>query len=130
MILLFGADGEGNSLVSLDDPVLSTDRGADFSAVLAPQPWMLNPGGETGHLRRFTQNVRAAGSAVGTITPETDGVPGVTQTFTEAPGGEWSADLDEAGDEATVIITIDSHVGIVELGDSVSISVPKRSTVS
>ena len=129
MILLFGADGEGNSLVSLDDPVLSTDRGADFVASLTPQPWMLNPGGGQGHLRRFTQNVRAAGSVAGSMTPETDDVPGTPQTFSGAPNAEWEADLDELGDEGTVTITITSHVGSVELGDSVSISVPKRSTV-
>lgn len=125
MILLFGADGEGNSLVSLDDTVLSQDQGADFTAQLTPAEWNLN-GGDEGHLRRFAQRVIASGSVAGTITPETDGVTGSAESF----GTEkyWEAALDEIGERATVTIAITSHVGTVELGDAEMVNVPRRST--
>lgn len=128
MILLFGADGEGSSLVSLDDSVLSKDRGADFTAQLTPEPWLLNIEGGIGNFRRFSQGLTATGSVAGSITPETDGAPGITQSFTDTQ--EWQADLDEQGERATVTIAITSHVGTVELGDAQSVAVPRRTTTS
>lgn len=130
MIPLFGVDGEGATLVSLDDQVLSQDRGAQFTASVTPEPFNL-AGGGMGTLRRFTQEIILSGSATVQLTPETDRVSAAPSSFAVAgPVAQVELDLAEQGRRATVTVAVTAHVGLTELGESAQAIVGRRTTAT
>lgn len=125
---LFGVDGEGGTILSLDDPDVDTDQGAAFTATVVPAEWHLAKGSGMSTMRECSQAVSVTSSATVTLTPATDGVVGPVESFSLASAGEQqcSADFYEQGRRATVTIAVTAHVGITELGDAVQWIVPRR----
>jgi hypothetical protein len=135
MIPLFVVNGSAANILTLDDPSVDQDQGADFTAAITsvavtPQP----PEGES-KLRRIVQTVAITTSAAVKLTPiaDTNESAGDAQTFNLASTVDGASPTIEAktanqGSRFQVKTEITAHAGLTELAEAEQWTVSKLSS--
>lgn len=136
MILLYGANATGATILSLDDPEVPTDQGAEFEARLKSATFDTGPAAGFATFRRATQAVAVEGTATVTISVDGDGGNVSTQDYAEtldaAEGPEQliEAPYDIGGTRFSVSVVVSAHDAAVELGEADQLFVKRRGTRS
>lgn len=135
MIPLYVVNATLNNLITLDDPAVDQDQGADFTAGFVTVPVTPTPPEGEGKLRRIVQNVAIGTSATVRITPIVDGNenPADAQTFNLASTANGASPTLEAhtanqGSRFQVRTEVTAHVGVCELGEGEQWTIPKLSS--
>lgn len=124
MIRLFGCNAGGNTILSLDDATLDTDRGQDFRAWLLTAAFDTGPASGWATLRRFVQAVTTGGTLTLVVTPSGDGAEfgdqATTHSLSAVQGTEHLTETPLAvpGTRFQLLVEITAHTGLAELGES------------
>lgn len=134
MIPLYVCNASGATILSLDDPSVDTDQGADFTASLLPVAFTPQPPEGESKLRRAVQAVGVGTSVTIKLTPVVDGNenPDDAQSFnlvsTDGAVQTVEAHTANQGSRFQVKTEITSHVGVCELGEAEAWTVGKLSS--
>jgi hypothetical protein len=135
MIPLYVVNATGATLLSLDDPAVDQDQGADFTASFTTVAMTPQPSEGQSKLRRAVQNVAITTSATVKITPIVDGNenPDDTQTFSLTSIADGASPTLEArtanqGSRFQIRTEVTAHVGPCELGEAEQWTTGKFST--
>ena len=132
-MIFAAANATGSTLLSLDDPSVSTDQGAAFSAKFRTTGFDLGPATGFGTLRRYVQSVAVSAQATMVVTPMGDGMEYTGQrsshTINPASGAQQQIEVPTAvpGTRFQLDVEITAHDGAVEFGESDQWIVARRS---
>jgi hypothetical protein len=134
-LLMVGCPVDGNVLVSLDDPTVWTDEGADYAPYFVIGPVDFGRSSPAGKLRRVVQRITLGGSqATITITPIADDSLYEDQatevTLMTSSGTNQAAQADVAVDGRRFQYRVDvtDFDGAVELGEADLAMIPTRTS--
>lgn len=130
MIPVYLCEAAGNRVISIDDPAVDTDLGANYTAQLTSIGF---EAGAWSGFRRFIQTVHLAGTVTLLVTPVVDGSvdPTLTQAYaldSAVVGTQFPQRVALAthGTRHQLIVTVPQHTGPVALGEWRRHLIPRR----
>lgn len=133
-MLLAAGNATGATILSLDDPTVDTDQGAEIQASFVSTAFDSGPADGFATLRRLVQGVSLSNSATVVVTPIGDGneVGGQAQSFSLSATAGTTQVLDAPamvpGTRFQQKVAVTAHQGTVEFGEADQWFVHRRST--
>jgi hypothetical protein len=133
-MLLAAGNATGATILSLDDPAVDTDQGAEVQASFVSTSFDSGPATGWSTLRRLNQDVTLDGTATIVQTPIGDGSEYTGQAHTSSlsatAGGQQVIESPTMvpGTRFQHKVAVTAHTGTVELGEADQWFVQRRST--